>query len=95
MRTRDLTIIPERLNSAMSTVSAQNNNLSEPQKELMRWHARLGHMGVSRVQSLMRSGILAFRGSTRTLHAAVAKLTDIPKCAACLFGKQTRRPAQK
>ena len=32
--------------STVSTPQAQNLNLSEPQKELLRWHYKLGHIGL-------------------------------------------------
>ena len=42
-----------------SLVSTQNSNLSTAEKELLRWHFKLGHIAFSKVQSLMRSGILS------------------------------------
>ena len=89
----DVHSVPEALlNAIITTVSAQNMNLSEAQKELVRWHNRLGHISYARIQSLMRSGILAHSEATRHLHTAACKLTELPKCAACQFGKQKRRP---
>ena len=35
-----------------------NQNLTPPQKELLKWHYRLGHLGLQRVQALLRSGAL-------------------------------------
>ena len=45
------TAIHQAMNSTISTVSRSNMNLSEPQKELLRWHYRLGHLSFRRVQS--------------------------------------------
>jgi hypothetical protein len=87
-RYSDVPEAPKALNTIISTVSSQNMNLSEPQKELVRWHNRLGHVGYKRIQGLMRSGTLSHSESTRRLHTAACKLTDLPKCAACQFGKQ-------
>ena len=67
-------------------------SLSEAQKELVRWHDKLGHISYKRIQGLMRSEVLAHSQATRHLHTAACKLTDLPKCAACQFGKQKRRP---
>ena len=91
-RYSDARAAPEALNAIITTVSHDNINLSEAQKELIRWHNKLGHVGYKRVQSLMRSGTLAHSEATRRLHTAACKLTDLPKCAACQFGKQKRRP---
>jgi hypothetical protein len=79
----DVGNVPQALNSIITTVSANNLNLSEAQKELVRWHNRLGHVGYKRVQSLMRSGALAHSESTRRLHTAACKIVELPKCAAC------------
>ena len=40
------------LNTTISTVHKENVNLSDAEKELVRWHQRLGHIGFRRVQSL-------------------------------------------
>jgi hypothetical protein len=88
----DASAAPEALNALITTVSHDNMNLSEAQKELVRWHNKLGHVGYKRVQSLMRSGTLAHSEATRRLHTAACKITELPKCAACQFGKQKRRP---
>ena len=38
------------LNSTLSTVSKANMNLREPEKELLRWHYRLGHLSFRKIQ---------------------------------------------
>ena len=81
------------LEATITSVDQTNINLSEAEKELLRWHYRLGHVGFRRVQFLMRSGILAHSEAQRRLHTAACKITHPPKCAACLYGKQHRRPA--
>ena len=83
----------ELLCQTVATVSSSNRNLSESQKELLRWHQRLGHLEFKKIQHLMRTGVLSHTEGTRSLHTAAAKLKEIPKCAACLFGKQTVRPS--
>jgi predicted metal-binding protein len=83
--------VPEALNAVTTAVSSENHNLSNAQKELVRWHNRLGHVSCKRIQSLMRSGTLAHSEATRHLHTAACKLTELPKCAACQFEKQKRR----
>ena len=81
------------INYAVSTVSDENQNLTEAQKELLRWHQRLGHLEFKKIQHLMRTGVLSHTEGTRSLHTAASKITQVPKCAACLFGKQTIRSA--
>ena len=63
-----------------------NQNVSEGQKELLRWHFRLGHVSMQTIQQLLRSGAL---GQSR-LHTSAAKC-ELPKCAACAYGKAKRR----
>jgi hypothetical protein len=78
---------------SVSAIHTQNFNLSEPQKELLRWHYRLGHIGLRTVQFIMRTGVLASSESMRRLHTAASKVPahDMPRCAACQFGRQTNR----
>jgi hypothetical protein len=64
-----------------------NQNLSESQKELLRWHFRLGHLNFAAVQQLLRSSALG-SGSLQT----AASKCEIPRCASCQFGKAKRRP---
>ena len=77
----------------ISTVHNNNLNLTEAQKELLRWHQRLGHLAFKKIQHLMRTGVLSHTDGTRQLHTAASKIAHPPKCAACLFGKQTIRSA--
>ena len=69
-------------------VQESNQNLMEPENELLWWHFWLGHMGLLRVQFLMQNGGLAHSKETHQLHQACCKLWVMPKCAACLYGKQ-------
>jgi Reverse transcriptase (RNA-dependent DNA polymerase) len=88
--------------NVISTVSEENRNLTPAQKELLRWHYKLGHIDFRRIQYLLRLGLLATNDvsragspiaseSNRRLHTMAAKLTDYPKCAACMYGKQVLR----
>ena len=82
----------KELHNVIGTTHDFNSNLSEAEKELLRWHFRLGHVSFRRVQHLLRSGALSHTEATRRLHTAGCKIKLAPKCAACLFGKQTSRP---
>jgi hypothetical protein len=77
-------------------VSDINMNLSDAQKELLRWYQRLGHISFAKVKHLLDSGALAkSESATRRLVHRSAGLPScfIPKCSACLYAKQRRRPA--
>ena len=78
----------EKLEIAMhSCVAAENNqNLSPSQKEMLRWHFRLGHASMSAMHWLARRGLLG-KLSERLLRA-----NETPLCATCHHGKQVRRP---
>ena len=89
---KDTPIAVEALNVAISTVNDSNINLSEPEKELLQWHYRLGHMNFRKIQFLMRTGILSKSDANRRLHIASCKVVTPPKCAACQYGKQHQRP---
>ena len=69
-----------------------NINMTEPEKELLRWHCRLGHISMKRVQWLFRQGILGTSEQSRRLQSSAAKLTHCPMCTACQFAKQRRKP---
>jgi hypothetical protein len=92
-RYNGISAAPMALSTTITNVHESNLNLTEPEKELMRWHERLGHASFAKVQFLMRSGVLAFTRRQKQLHATACRLTTpLPKCAACQFGKQCNRP---
>ena len=70
-----------------------NQNLNVAQKELLKWHCRLGHVSFQRVQMLMRAGALGDHPKVR----AAAKL-DLDKdpfiCGSCAFGKAKRKASR-
>ena len=90
-RTADTPKAAAALNIALSTVHDSNQNLTEAEKELLRWHHRLGHLSFRKIQFLMRSGVLSRSEATRALHTAACRLVNPPKCAACQYGKQHQR----
>ncbi len=81
----------ENLKALTTTVDPNNTNLSEAEKEILRWHQRLGHLAMEKIQFLLRTGVLAMSAAKRVLHTKAAKISKPPKCAACQFGKQTIR----
>jgi Reverse transcriptase (RNA-dependent DNA polymerase) len=66
----------------------RNQNLTEAQKEYLRWHFRLGHLHADVIQWILRHP--SFRASQKCL--AASRCTP-PKCAACEYGKAHRRPS--
>ena len=88
---KDLLTGSVALNSIVKEVSQHNKNLSPPAKEHLKWHYRLGHLHLrTKVQFLLRTGILAATEKTKRLHSQATSLTDLSLCAACQFGKQRR-----
>jgi hypothetical protein len=75
----------------LCVTDAGNQNLTEAQKELLRWHFRLGHLHFASIQLLLRSGALATSDGQKALHRAAANC-NLPRCASCQFGKAKRRP---
>ena len=67
-----------------------NQNLTASQKELLKWHTKLGHCDLKRVQRLMKTGAL---GHSPLIKAAAN--VDFSKrpliCGSCAFGKAKRR----
>jgi hypothetical protein len=64
-----------------------NQNLTQTQKMLLRYHFKLGHPTFSVVQWIGQQGWLGSKG----VQIGTGKL-DIPKCAACQYGKQQKTP---
>ncbi len=81
----------DALVSIVNTVHEQNN-LTEAEKELLRWNYRLGHVGFKKVQFVLCSGVVSKTEESCRLQTAACRLTSFPKCAACQYGKQHRRP---
>ena len=69
-----------------------NQNLSVAQKELLKWHCKLGHLEFKRIQNLMRSGGLGF-GPKISAASKVDLNKDPIICGSCAFGKAKRRSA--
>ena len=55
----------EVLYKVTMTTDEGNNNLSPAEKELLRWHYRLGHVEFAKVKHLMRTGVLSSTAATR------------------------------
>ena len=75
------------LASAICVTNKANQNLTSSQKELLRWHFRVGNIGFQYVQRLIRTGRLKVQGNSKA--SANCERT---KCAACEFVKGYRRP---
>ena len=73
-------------------VHESNHNLTEAEKELLRWHYCLGHIVFKKIQFLLQTGVLSQTEASRRLHSAARKVINPPKCAACQYGKQHWRP---
>ena len=65
------------LTNAVCVTNEANQNLTPSQKELLRWHFILGHIGFQHVQWLIRTGRLKAQGNSK----AVANC-ERPKCDA-------------
>ena len=70
------------LASAVCVTNESNLNLTPSQKELLRWHFRLGHIGSQHVQWLIRTGRLKVQENSKAVDNC-----ERPKWAACEFGK--------
>eukprot|EP00529_Nitzschia_sp_RCC80_P029555 CAMPEP_0113504212 /NCGR_PEP_ID=MMETSP0014_2-20120614/34595_1 /TAXON_ID=2857 /ORGANISM="Nitzschia sp." /LENGTH=308 /DNA_ID=CAMNT_0000399307 /DNA_START=173 /DNA_END=1101 /DNA_ORIENTATION=+ /assembly_acc=CAM_ASM_000159 len=81
-----------RLALNIDVASCGNANLSESEKELLRWDHRLGHSSFPPILFLFRYGALGSTERTRRLNLTAAMLPTCPKCTACQFGKQKSRP---
>lgn len=85
-----------QVHSYLSVADELNRNLTASQKELLRWHWRLGHANLRWIQALCAS----HRGNDRPDYPIIKTINpkvsscELPLCLACQVGKQTRRGAQ-
>jgi hypothetical protein len=82
---RDPAKSAEAVAAQFSVTDALNQNLGHGQKDLLKWHTRLGHLGFAWIKWLARSGFLGPLGSR--MNACEA-----PLCASCQLGRAHKRP---
>ena len=56
-----------------------NLNLNVHQKELLKWHYKLGYIGFKHLQWLIRNNRIPVSGNAKLIASC-----DLPKCAACM-----------
>ena len=74
--------------SVLCITESANVNLSNAQKELLRWRFRLGHVSVHHMQWMIQVGWL------KVANPKAAASCAVPKCASCEFGKATKCPTK-
>ena len=75
----------------MSVADESNQNLTSAQKELLLLHWKLGHANFQWIQTLCRDLTTNSRRCALVTKHPKASSCLLPKCAACMLGKQTRR----
>ena len=82
---------PTKVTDSTTVLQRTNWNLSEPQKELLLWHNRLGHINLQHVQTLLAKP--RDKGIRRILKPSNNKSSHctICNCEACQYAKQKRR----
>ena len=78
----------QALTGALQVTDDANMNLTASQKELLKWHYRLGHIGFQWLQWLIRSGRIIVSNKSAVSNC------QAPKCAACEYGKAIRRKTE-
>jgi GAG-pre-integrase domain len=69
-------------NPTITPTEQREATTSTPEDELLRWHHRLAHVSMVRLQRMAQNGYLP----SRIAHCR------IPLCQACVYGKLTRKP---
>ena len=85
----------EQVDQVNQILDDQNLNLTKEEKELLLWHQRLGHVGFTWLQTLMRptkyeSGAPPDPPTIPVKLKGASKCTP-PKCVACSLAKQHRK----
>jgi hypothetical protein len=78
---------------ASTVVDASNTNLTAAQKEILKWHFRLGHFNIEWIKGLARG---REGGQSPILHCSQPKASTCqsPLCAACRFAKAHLQPTK-
>ena len=74
----------------MSVADESNQNLTSAKKELLLWHWKLGHANLQWIQTLCPEPTTNSRRCALVTKHPKASSCLLPKCAACMLGKQTR-----
>jgi hypothetical protein len=82
---RDLIQSAETVAANLSVMDTLNHNLSPGQKDLLKWHHRLGHLGFQWIKWLARTGFLGNVGTRMTA-------CESPLCPACQLARAHKRP---
>ena len=82
---RDLIQSAERVAATLTVMDTLNHNLSPGQKDLLKWHQRLGHLGFQWIKWLARTGFLGNVGTRMTA-------CESPLCPACQLARAHKRP---
>ena len=77
----------KKLASEVYVNNEDNQNLTLTQKELLLWQFRLGYIGFQNVQWLIHTGRMKVHRNSKAVATC-----EIPKFAACKFGKGHYRP---
>ena len=75
----------------MSVADESNQNLTSAQKELLLWHWKLGHANLQWIQTLCRELTTNSHRFVLETHHPKTSSSVLPKCAACMLGKQMHR----
>ena len=75
----------------MSVADETNQNLTRAQKELLLWHWKLRHANLQWIQTLCREPTNNSHHFVLETHHSKTSSCVLPKYAACMLGKQTRR----
>ena len=71
-----------------NVMSANNVNLTDAARTLLDYHFKFGHMGLRRVQWILKNRDLQGDARARRLRHQAARIARMPLCAACQFAKQ-------
>ena len=74
----------------LSVIDEMNSNLSDAQKELLRYHYRLGHRNMKSLQEILKTKAFGWNDLLRR-----ATRCPTPICSCCMFGKQHCRPVRR
>ena len=90
-----VTLTTPEVGTCLSVAAQVNQNISPTQKDLLKWHWRLGHLHFSWLQRLAATSRNPERPDLPVISSKFSKISSCepPMCAACQLGKINRRGA--
>lgn len=91
LETKTVKVLPRQLDKSHAVMKQANWNLTGPQRELLLWHQKLGHINMDHVQRLLVEPTEQHRPAILKPKNKKSSSCQKPLCEVCQYAKQKRR----